>query len=64
MSAETDLIRSASSKWLRDMEIYAIARLRYREEGETAEAALKRLTGWSDAQCNNMATYLSMVDES
>jgi hypothetical protein len=54
---EEDPIRRAASQWLRDNEQRAREIL-----AETDEAIeLQAKTGWSDAQINNILTYLGLV---
>lgn len=63
MSADTDIIRSASSKWLRDNEDKARAAIHLNAKfGKAPEPVLKGLFGWSDYQVNDMLTYLAMIE--
>ena len=62
--SDINLIRAASSKWLRDNEGKATRALAQRLPRESNEAVLKRrFSWWSDWQVNNMLSFLALVKE-
>ena len=56
--SDSDLIRKASSKWLRDNEAPARQML-----ADLNPKTVQSFFFWSDWQLNNMLTYLDMVDD-